>query len=103
MDKYVLVPQERYDTMLKKEKGNNSTRPISAPSSQNSVQPPPPGLPPSDSLAQNGIDLSDDEAEQLSKSLMDMTYKKARSLNDIDVKDRKEDKGDWKSLWKPIK
>lgn len=82
MDKYVLVPQDRYDNILRNEKNNipqtteNNTQESIESKTEDNLKPPPPGIPPSDEFAKSGIELTDQEAQQISEALVDIALNK---------------------------
>ena len=64
-----------------------------------SVQVPPPGLPASDELAQDGIDVSDKEAQEINDELVKYAYARAKSL-DTGTSVKNTGKTSWKELWR---
>ena len=113
MDKYVLVPQDRYDNMLRNEK--NTPGPVlnknqSEAVNTNIISPPPPGLPAADEIAKNGIELSNQEAEKISETLMDIALNNTKNLVPVgkfadsnkSSSNKKEQPTSWKALWEPV-
>ena len=92
MDKYVLVPQDRYDTMLKKEK--NASRP-----SDSSVSVPPPGIPITDERAKGGVQVTEKEAEEISKALVDASLARQGSIQREREQQATGAQGDWRQYW----
>ena len=90
MDKYVLVGQDQYDTMVRKSKVND-------------IQPPPPGLPPSDSMAKNGIPVSDREAQEIDDNLLDIAYESSKSEDSNEAIGDNLLNNDWKQYWQDSK
>ena len=103
MDKYVLVPQEKYDVMMKTRKiatkDNAQSNKKSEGKDSHSIEVPPPGLPASDELAENGIDVSDKEAEEINDRLVNYAYARAKSA-DVDNTSSETSKKPWKELWR---
>ena len=93
MDKYILVPQDRYETMVKKEKDSitNSS------SSAKTINPPPPGLPATDHRAQQGLLVSGEEAEVISRALVDASLDNHRESKT--GKHTQNQNTDWSELW----
>ena len=93
MDKYIFVPQDRYETMVKREKDSIS----STSSSLKNVNTPPPGLPATDNRAKQGIIVSDEEAETISKALVDASLDNHKSNQNIEHSQNQN--SDWSGFW----
>ena len=83
MEKYVLVPHAKYEQMLKSNnKQTAADNPIIS-----SLVPPPPGMPADDSLASQGINISNKEAQEIQEKLIDIGYNQNNNLSDNDTGD----------------
>ena len=110
MDKYVLVPQDRYDNILRNEKANITSN-ISNNSNNNKnevvdIKAPPPGIPADDEFAVSGIEVSEQEAQQIAESLVGVALNKSNTGKVIKEKgsvisEQSEGEG-WKSFWQTV-
>ena len=99
MDKYILVPKEKYDNMMKNSKVTKQTnKGISGEGDKDTIQVPPPGLPAADELAKDGIKVSEAEAEEINDRLIKFAYSRAKSAEA--ASDNTEEPGSWKAFWR---
>ena len=73
MEKYVLVPHSKYEAMTKSEHKPAFSTPQPSDVKAN-VNAPPPGLPADDVHAEQGLNVTEKEAEQIHKKLIELGY-----------------------------
>lgn len=103
MDKYVLLGHDQYDAILKKSKNTSTQSSTQNHQTQNSGKSPPPGIPPSDTLARDGIDVSDQEAEDIANSLTNPTYNVNHQGKTSKLSSSQYNTNDWKLFWRESK
>ena len=99
MDKYVLVPQDRYDTMLKKEKDSVSA----STSNKNHATPPPPGIPATDYRTKQALSVSDEEADEITRALVESSIDNHKSHNPESHLPLQSDNSNWRDFWQSQK
>ena len=99
MDKYVLVPQDRFDNMLKKEKNQLKA----SANSDNLQKAPPPGLPPTDERSKEGFTITDQEAEDINRAIIDASLQRSsEQKSDSIERPNTTSGGDWRQYWEAV-
>ena len=109
MDKYVLVPQDRYDNILRNEKANVTSNTSNNNRNKNEIEDikaPPPGIPADDEFAVSGIEVSEQEAQQIAESLVGVALNKSNTQKVIKegsgITSKQGEGEGWKSFWQAV-